>query len=146
MSNDMQTADKIAVASFLVSFIALAVAWHAIRQSNKNSSVATVLALNEAFRETWDRFFSSNEENRYKNFCELMNLFEIACGIVNEKSLSGMSKKMTTIYLKDLLKDLVEDPYTLEKIPSMLHSPTTFEQIKAFLKSEAAISERYDSS
>jgi hypothetical protein len=53
-----------------------------------------------------------------------------------EGSLSGMSKKMMTIYLNDVLALLIENEYAKLHVPKMIHAPTTFANMKAFIKSE----------
>jgi hypothetical protein len=133
----LQTADWVAAASLGVSFAALGVAWYAAYKANRNSSVATLVTLNEAYRQAWERFLKQeiDEKARYREFCELMNLIEAGCGIVVEGSLSGMSNKMITIYLNDVLELLKGNEYAKAHIPAMMHSPTTFEYLKAFLKS-----------
>jgi hypothetical protein len=129
----------VGAAALLVSMVALIVACYAIFRSNRNSSVATLVTLNEAYREAWDRFLNNGPDDkaRYRKFCELMNLIETGCGIVVEGSLSGVSKKMITIYLNDVLELLIENDYAKAHVPEMMHSPTTFECLKAFLKSKA---------
>jgi hypothetical protein len=134
----VQTSDWIAAASLGVSFAALGVAWYAAFKANRNSSAATLVTLNEAYREAWERFLSKelDDKARHRRFCELMNLIETGCGIVVEGSLSGVSKKMITIYLNDVLALLKGNEYAKAHVPAMMHSPTTFEYLKAFLKSK----------
>jgi hypothetical protein len=134
----VQTADWLAAASLVVSFAALGVAWYAAYKANRNSSVASLVTLNEAYRQAWERFLTKelDEKARYREFCELMNLIETGCGIVVEGSLSGVSTKMITIYLNDVLELLKANEYAKAHVPAMTHSLTTFEYLKAFLKSK----------
>jgi hypothetical protein len=130
----MQTADYIALASLAVSLVALPVALIAIYKSNRNSSVATLVTLNEAFRQGWHRFLTtSNPDMKLYELSELMNLIEIACGILIEKSLSGMSMQIMMDYLNDILKLLVKSEYATGEISKMLDEPGTFANIKQFL-------------
>jgi hypothetical protein len=147
----MQTADWIATWSFVValaSFIAaiasVYVAVCATRKSDKNASVAMLVTLSEAFRDGWQRVFSSikaiqrepdGEDTRYTSFSELLNIFEIACAIMNEKSLAGFSKEIIHKYLVDSLELIIHNEYARSQIPRMLTDETTFEHIKTFIKS-----------
>lgn len=47
-----------------------------------------------------------------------------------------MSKKMVTIYLDEVLGLLLENDYTRDHVPKMIHASTTFDSVKAFLKSK----------
>ncbi|WP_263351786.1 hypothetical protein [Acidicapsa acidisoli] len=153
----MQTADWIAAWSFVVAVLSLIAALlsvyfaiRAIRKSDKNSSVATLVTLNEAFREAWQRLISSissteqnpaSQDNRFADLSELMNLIEIACAIQNEQTLSGVSTELMKTYLDNILDHIVKDSYTRGEIPKMLTDPSTFEHIKKFIQSQ-----RYQSS
>jgi hypothetical protein len=148
----VQTAEWIATWSFIVAVVSLVaaivsvyVAVSAIRKGDKNASVAMLVALNEAFRDGWQRVILSiktiqndphSEDTRYTSFSELLNLFEIACAIQNEKSLYGFSKEIIHKYLVDSLELIVSNDYARDQIPRMLTDKSTFEHIKVFLKSQ----------
>ena len=133
----MQTADLIAAASLAVSAIALIVAWYAIYKGNRNASVATLVSINEAFRQAWQRFLKAdNEADKSYELAELMNLFEIACGTQNEGSLAGVSKDIMAAYLNQVLTLLIYNDYTKAKIAELLETPNTFENIHKFLNIE----------
>lgn len=140
----MQTADWIALASLAVAFASLGFSYYAIRKSDINASAAMLVTLSEAFREGWDRVLSSiktiqkdpnSEDTRYKSFSELLNLFEVACAIINEKSIAGFSKQMIHKYLVGSLGLIVANDYARNQIPTMFTDETTFEHIKGFIKS-----------
>jgi hypothetical protein len=142
----LQFADKIALASlviaivsFFIALVALAVSMYATFKSNRNSSVATLVTLSEAFREAWSRFIKATRENdndtKYYELAELMNLFEIACGIQLENSLSGMSMVLIKEYLEKALGLLISTEYTNKYVPGMLQDPLTFCNIKRFINS-----------
>jgi hypothetical protein len=133
----LQTADWIASASLIVAFVALVVALYAVYRGNRNSSVTTLVTLNEACREAWHRFlYPDSEEQRQYQLSELMNLLEIACGIQLEKSLAGVSKHLIKDYLKEVLPLLLSNEHAREEMDRMQSSPTTFEHIKLFMKAE----------
>jgi hypothetical protein len=84
----------------------------AVRRSDKNASVAMLITLSEAFRVGWQRVIASiksiekdpnAEDTRYTTFSELLNLFEIACAIMNEKFVAGFSREIIHKYLVDSL-------------------------------------------
>lgn len=121
--------DWIATASGIISLIALFVAVYAIRRSNRNASVATVVTLNEGFRQAWHRFLTAQGTARDYEFAELMNLLEIACAIEWEESLTGVSREIASEYLAQNLQLLQSNDYAREKIQAAVHAPTTFKYI-----------------
>jgi hypothetical protein len=134
----------VAVASLVAAIVSVYVAVRAIRRSGKNASAAMLVTLSEAFRGGWERVIASikdlqkgpdAEDTRYKTFSELLNLFEIACAIMNEESIEGFSKQIIHKYLVDSLGLIVGNDYARTQIPHMLTDETTFEHIKAFIKS-----------
>lgn len=147
----MQAADWIAfwslvvaVASLVIAAASVYIAIVAVRRSDKNASVAMLITLSEAFRAGWQRVIASikaidkdpsAEDARYTTFSELLNLFEIACAIMNEKSVAGFSREIIHKYLVDSLGLIVGNDYARMQIPHMLTDETTFEHIKAFIKS-----------
>ena len=140
----MQTADWVALTSLIVALASLVVSYYAIRKSDINASAAMLVTLSEAFRSAWDRVLEaiksnrespSAEDTRYKAFSELLNIFEVACAIINEKSIAGFSKQIIHNYLVDSLGLIVANDYAKSQIPKMLTDETTFEHIKSFIKS-----------
>jgi hypothetical protein len=126
--------DSIAAVSLGVAFAALCVSWYAIRRANRNTSAATLVVLNEGFREAWKRFFHANEGELEAELAELLNLFEIACAICLEGSLSGNSSKLMNEYLNMTLRMFVKHEYAREHIESLLQTERTFIYIKRFLR------------
>jgi len=137
MLSKLQVSDWIALvsgaASLLVALAALAVALFALYRGNRNTSAATVVALNVAFRDAWERFLNAKEDDQEFHFAELMNLFEIACAICQENSLAGVSADLVKIYMQDTLGELVKSPYADVQVPFLLTGPTTFLHIKKFM-------------
>ena len=125
--------------SLVVSVTALVVAIFAIRQGNRNSSAATLVALNEGFRQAWQRFLlalSDQDSTRQQyELSELMNMVEIASAIYLEGSLSGVSRELMEAYLDRSLSLLANNPNARKQISAMLDSPATFKYIRMFTKS-----------
>jgi hypothetical protein len=120
-----------------VSLVALLVALYAIRRSNRNSSAATLVTLNEGFRQAWQRFFEAkkakDEARLQYELSELLNLFELACGIHLERSLVGVSRKLAKDYINETWELLSNNEDAKKRIRVMLTSPKTFEYIRKFL-------------
>ena len=131
----MSTSDAIASASLVVASVALLIAWYAIKRANKTTSAATMVTLNEGFRSAWSRFFAATGTPQQENeLAELVNLFEIACAIRLEGSLSGHSAELMSEYLENVLQLLVSNPYALANVPPLLQNAKTFKFIKTFLR------------
>jgi hypothetical protein len=107
------------------------VAIYAIRRGNRNTSAATLVMLNDGFRQAWQRFFAA-DDNKDHEFSELMNLLEIACGIHKEKSLVGVSRELSQEYLEHVLLLLEANEDARRRIEAAIHTPTTFKYIARF--------------
>jgi hypothetical protein len=137
----MHVGDWIGLFTLLVTIGAVWVAIVTLRRGNKNASVATLVALHEAFREAWQRFRQADSEiDRAWELSDLLNYIEIACGIECEKSLSGVSQTLMTDYLNEIFQILLSNDYINQQIPRMLHAPSTFCYIKRFLHSKPKLS------
>jgi hypothetical protein len=136
----VSTADKVALWSLAVSAVALfvaavslIVAVYAIRKGNRNSSVAIMLAISEAAREAWKRFRSATDnDTRSYELAELMNLLEVACAMVNERSIAGASKGLLQELLLQELDLIDSDDNAKQEIAKLLSAPHTFEHIRKF--------------
>jgi hypothetical protein len=130
----LSLSDLVAAASLLVAVIALIVAVIALGKADRNASAATMVTLNEAFRQAWPRFLSAEgEEAKQYEFSELMNLLEIGCAVYWERSLSGVSRELIEEYLGNVLSLLGSNSDARGRIEQMRHSPTTFKYIRKFL-------------
>lgn len=129
-----KAADLIALLSLLAAIFALHIAWRALRRADLSSSAATLLSLNEAYREAWARFLGTEEANRQYEFSELMNLIEIGAAIYIEKALTGAARELHEEYLRDVLKIIENHTDARNRIEEMRHSSTTFKYTKKFMK------------
>jgi hypothetical protein len=128
---NLGASEWIAIGSIAVALIALIVACYAIRRSNRNSSVATLVTLNEGFRQAWQRFLAPEADKNYE-FSELSNLLEIACAIHLEKSLFGVSRELSREYIEQVLLLLERNGDAQHMLAEAIHSPTTFKYIQRF--------------
>lgn len=130
----MSSSDVVTITSLGVAFVALVVSWFGIWRANRTTSAATLVTLNEGFRQAWARFFNGPQEERHYELAELLNLLEIACAIYLEKSLSGNARTLTFEYLRNILRLLIQDEYTNEHVGPLLQSTDTFIFIREFIK------------
>jgi hypothetical protein len=124
--------------SLLITVLSIAVAWRAIRRSNKNSSAATLVTIYEGFRQAWLRFINIKDDDRGQyELSELMNLVELACAVYEDRSFVGVTKELMRDYLRSSLWLLCDNQAAQERIPVMVDSPDTFKYIRKFLGSRA---------
>lgn len=140
---ELSFADRIALASAAVSILSLLVAivsvfiaYHAIRKSSRHTSAATLVTLNEAFRQAWSRFLPAHGPERDYEFNELMNVLEIGCAIEWEGSLIGVSRELVRDYLSQVLQLLDKNQDARARILAAVHDPSTFKYISEFIKRE----------
>lgn len=139
--NRVSTSDWLALASLLVAAAALGVAVYAIVRANATASAATLVTLNEGFRQGWVRCLSPDLSDDLLDYelAELLNLFEIACAIYLDRSLSGNSRGLAAEYLKSALSLLTGQQPLNAKALRLLQDKTTFIFIKKFLNQKPAI-------
>lgn len=116
----------------MVSIIALSTALYAIKRSSLNSSVATLVTLNDGFRQAWQRYLEAPETAKDYAFSELANLLEIACGIHWEKSLFGISRELSSEYVEHVLLLIEGNDDARRRLEASIHTPNTFKYIARF--------------
>jgi hypothetical protein len=128
-----------AIAAVVAAVAAIYVAIYTAYKANRNSSVATMVTLNEAAREGWHQFlFASSDVDRSYPLAELLNTLEIACSILNEGSFAGVSKELLDQYLKEAISALKEDSESSRMIEDMFSDEKTFEHIQTYYKERPA--------
>jgi hypothetical protein len=137
----VNTSDWIAAASLGVAGVALVISIYAILRANKTTSAATFVTLNEGFRQAWKRCLRALPEPHGPNYdlAELLNLFEIACAIYLEKSLTGNSRRLMSDYLDRTLSLLIKTPVINDQAFQLLQTKETFIFIKKFLKEKPMV-------
>lgn len=109
-----------------------------------------MIPLNSELREMWDNYIAAfppiDEQDRLTNkqiaeieqklltqLSNMMNVLEIAAAIEVEGTLSGVSRMLMQDALQQYLSDILGDPYTSEKVSSLLQDENTFYYIRRFL-------------
>lgn len=137
----MSTPDWLAAASLFVALAALVVSIFAIVRANATASAATLVTLNEGFRQAWERCLKKDIASDALSYelAELLNLFEIACAIYLDRSLTGNSRELAAEYLKSSLSLLVSHEHLNDKALALLQDKTTFIFIKKFFNQRPSI-------
>jgi hypothetical protein len=132
------TVSAVAFSSVALVFSGIAIwtAFVAIRRADLNSSAATLVALHEGYRGSWEKFVKAqkaqdNEEMRYQ-FADVMNLIEINTGLHDAKSLAGVSEELSTAYLKSILRNIRDNTDFVQMISELKDEPKTFHYTKEF--------------
>jgi hypothetical protein len=124
-----------AIAAVVAAVAAIFVAIYTAFKANRNSSVATMVTLNESAREAWHQFiFANSDRDRSYPLAELLNTLEIACSILNEGSCAGVSKELLGQYLKEAISALKEDSDSSRMIEELFSDEKTFEHIQKYYK------------
>jgi hypothetical protein len=136
----VSTSDWIALASLVVAFAALGISVYAIVRANATTSSATLVTLNEGFRQAWERCLQPRADPNTLNYdiAELLNLLEIACAIYLEGSVSGNSRKLIVEYLDSILSVLIGNSLLNDRVPPLLQTDKTFIFVKKFLRKKRA--------
>jgi hypothetical protein len=124
----------VGISSLVVAAVALVVSGIAWRNSDRNSSAATLLAIFEAFREGWERFEDPDVAKRNYHFHSLMNLFEVGSAMHQDHSVHGASRKLLEDYMRDTLTMIAKDEDARAAIARMRNTPDVFEYLKRFLR------------
>jgi hypothetical protein len=128
----LSQSDWIALGSAFISLLALFVAIYTIRRSNKASSVATLVTLNDGFRQLWSSYFAAPDHRRDHEFFELLNLLEIACGVHCDKGMVGIARELSREYLEQILQLIERDADARERLERAVVASTTFKYIARF--------------
>jgi hypothetical protein len=105
-----------------------------IRRSNKNSSAATLVALNEGLRQGWDRFLHDDPGKQDHHFADLLNIFEIACSLWCKRVFIGASREILRDYLDQAFALFKEDEYAISQLRELITHRTTFKYIRKYLQ------------
>jgi hypothetical protein len=129
----VQTGEWLGIVGIAVAGIGLAFNGYGIRRGNQNSSAASLIALNEALRQGWERFlFAKDESSKQHNFAELSNALEIACALSVKRVFVGVSQELLTEYLDDVLTLIDANEDAKLRIRALIHSETTFKYLVSY--------------
>jgi hypothetical protein len=124
--------DWIALGSAFVSLLALFVAVYTVQRSNKASSAATLVTLNDGFRQLWRSYFDAPADRRDQEFFELLNLLEIACGIHCHKGMVGITRELSRGYLEQIVRLVEHNDEARDRFERAVVATTTFKYIARF--------------
>jgi hypothetical protein len=136
-----EIADCVAFWAAVATIIALpcgfAAVWYAFRQlslARKAGSAASLLALNDGFRDRWRDFIGATEErNKHYAFGELANALEVACALYRDKLFAGRSADLLENYLSDVFKLIEANIDARGRLTALVQTKYTFQNIVAFI-------------
>jgi hypothetical protein len=111
---------------------------YAVRQlslARKAGSGASLIALNEAFRECWKDFLTGDENQKSFAFAELTNSLEIACAVFRDRVFFGHSADLLENYLLSVFRLIEANIDARGRMLVLLQTRQTFENIVEFLHS-----------
>ncbi len=130
----MGLSDTLSSVGLVVTVISVVVAVVAINKGARNASASAIVTMNAEFRTLWNTFlFAEQEREKAFYFSELLNLYEIACGIYLENSLSGVSRELIGEYITETLAHIENSDDCRRRLGEARTGPTTFKYLKKFL-------------
>ena len=125
--------DVVALASLVISVVALFISLVALRRSDNNSSASLLLTLTTTISSAWQGVFTTDPKSRSYAVGELMNVFEMGCAIDLQGSLTGPSGELVTQFLKENLTLLLRHEEMSALAKSLLQNKETYSNIDRFL-------------
>jgi hypothetical protein len=120
--------------SLVIALTALVFARSALRNADRNSSAALVVALQDAISVGWRRFLTTAEAFwKDYEFAELMNVFETAASVHQEGALQGNAKKMVEAHLCNSLELISRNEEAKSRIAKLREAPETFRHLIDFV-------------
>jgi hypothetical protein len=121
--------------AFVATVVALVFTARQLLHGRKAASAATLVSLNESFRQAWLQFSNAAEEDaRQYAFSDVMNLLEMACAIFGDKMFVGHSGKLIEDYLCHAFILIQDSPDARLRVETMILTPNTFDNIVRFLR------------
>lgn len=119
----------------MIALVALYIARNALKNADRDSSAALVVALQDAISVGWRRFLTTME-TAWKDyeFAELMNIFETAASVHQEGALQGNAKKMVYLHLCNSLELISGNDDARRRIAALREAPVTFEYLIDFVR------------
>jgi hypothetical protein len=126
----------LAAAGIAVAGVGLFFTWYGVHRGNHNSSAASLIALNEVWRQGWERYLSAADGSaKQHQFAELLNIIEISCALQVRRVLTGVSRELLTEYLDGVLNLLNDDKDAKNLLIPLIQRPTTFKYIRLYFRS-----------
>jgi len=133
---DMSSGDWIHAALLGVAIIALCWTAMTLSEQIRGRDFENYLSLWDRYARAWRRFRDADEDERYFEFTELINLLEASCKFYNENVIRGTTRDMVRTYLVEVLPAVFTDPEAIEMINKSFSGPDTFFEIRRFARKE----------
>lgn len=132
--------ETVSVVANVATVVALFIAIRQLQLGRRASSAASVVTINEAFRQAWGRFMDmkADDPRRFGAFCDVTNLVESACALHEDQVFTSRSGKLLERYLIAILRVIQGDPAARQWVAGMLHDDHTFEHMRRFVEKHRA--------
>lgn len=125
----------VATGSCVVSMVALAVSLIALRRSDRNTSLATLVSINQGLSDAWRHYlYDPSPEMRDLAFGDLTNLLEIGCAAYLSGSIHHESKKLLGQHLCGTLNIIEGHAPAHHALRELREAPATFANLRSFQK------------
>jgi hypothetical protein len=134
------------VATIIALFVGIGALIYAGAQlalARKAGSGASLIALNEAFRQNWQIYLNaSTAPARLHAFADLANCLEIASAIFRDKVFYGNSRDVLRAYLINVFALIQASPRASQSLIDLLEFRETFGNIRLFISRHKVAIER----
>jgi len=133
--SEMHAPDWIQAGLLLIAIGALIYTARTLRESARGRDVENHLTFMEKLNSAWKAFgTATNDDDRYVEFTNLVNLFEASCHLFNKKVIIGTTREMIRDYLKDMLPVVFADEMSRAMIVRARTHADTYGNIRIFAK------------
>lgn len=123
------------IAGAIISAAALLFAGYTLLRTLRNASAGVLISLEGAFSQAWRKYLAAPDEAaKDYEFAELANLIEITCGLHNEHSISGRSRRTNIKYIDDVLGLIAQNPDARNRFRRLRTEPGVFSEIEEYVR------------
>src|SRR3990167_4966902 len=128
-----EAALTIAVISVMAAIVAVIVSLVALHRADKNTSLATLVSINEGMSQAWRHYLhDETAEERELAFGDLINLLEIGCAAYLNGSIHHDSKGLLGQHLCSTLDIIGGHAPARDALHALREAPSTFEHLAKF--------------
>jgi hypothetical protein len=133
----MHAPDWVQAGLLLVAIAALIYNGRALKEQARGRDVENYFSFSERITAAWRRFgAATDDEGRYFEFTELLNLFETACHLYLKRIIAGATRQMIREYLTDMLPILVSDEAAIRMMARAKTTKSTYQHIADFARKQ----------